>query len=196
MIRAVSWLLAGLALLAPAAAVAQTEDEIIFPGAGTAGASGRIAVNAAAGSSNQQINAAIATLGDVSSGLANVRQGMGGSESTDRSTRIALEGNAFAQSSGLVGINAAAGVQNQMANIAILSIGRIGAISDALLEQSRASTEPSGSSGVTGERNDHVAVSDGAFRDSSGLIQVNLIGGERNSSANTFALSVSAGGAP
>jgi hypothetical protein len=35
-----------------------------------------------------------------------------------------------------------------------------------------------------------VALSDDAFRDSSGLVQVNLIGGERNASANTFVLSI------
>lgn len=194
--RVASCLLAGLALIAPVAAIAEVQDEIVIPDAGTAGASGRIAVNAAAGSSNQQVNAAVATLGEVSSGLARVHQRMVGSDSGDRSTRIVLEGNAFAQSSGMVGINAAAGTQNQLANVAILSIGRIGAISDELLEQSRASTEPSGSSGGTGDRNDTIAVGNNAFRDSSGLVQVNLIGGERNSSANTFVLNVLAGGTP
>lgn len=196
MSRVASWLLAGLVLIAPVAAIAEVQDEIVIPRAGSTGASGRIAVNVTAGSSNQQINAAVATLGDISSGIASVHQRMAGSDSGDRSTRIVLEGNAFAESSGIVGINAAAGVQNQMANVAILSIGRIGAISDELLEQSRASTEPSGSSGGTGDRNDTVAVGNGAFRDSSGLVQVNLIGGERNSSANTFVLNVSAGGSP
>src|SRR5690606_35214217 len=113
--RLASWLLAGLALIAPAAAIAQVQDEITIPGAGTVGASGRIAVNAAAGSSNQQVNAAVAALGDISSGIASVHQRMAGSDSGDRSTRIVLEGNAFANSSGIVGINAAAGVQNQLA---------------------------------------------------------------------------------
>ncbi|MFA7597039.1 MAG: hypothetical protein WCY92_11855 [Novosphingobium sp.] len=194
--RAASCLLAGLALIAPAVAIAQVQDEIVIPGDGNAGANGRIAVNAAAGNSNQQVNAAVATLGDISSGLERVHQRMAGSGSSDRSTRIVLEGNAFAESSGLVGINAAAGTQNQLANVAVLSIGRIGAISDELLEQSRAPTEPSGSTGGTGDRNDAIAVGKDAFRDSSGLVQVNLIGGERNSSANTFVLNVLAGGTP
>lgn len=194
--RAASCLLAGLALIAPVAATAEVQDEVTIPGAGTAGASGRLAVNAAAGSSNQQINAAVASIGDISWGIAGVHQRMAGPDGGDRSTRIVVEGNAFAQSSGLVGINAAAGTQNQLANVAVLSIGRIGAISDELLEQSRASTEPNGSTGGTGDRNDAVAVGNDAFRDSSGLVQVNLIGGERNSSANTFVLNVSAGGTP
>lgn len=90
----------------------------------------------------------------------------------------------------MAGINIAAGNQNQMANLAAVAIGNHEALSDQLLSQSRASIEPNGSTGGTGDRNDSIQISDNAFRDSSGLIQVNLIGGERNSSSNIFVMSV------
>jgi hypothetical protein len=66
-----------------------------------------------------------------------------------------------------------------------------------MLAQASAPTEPSGASdqGLTG-RNDSVVVDDTALSGNSGLVQMNLIGGERNSSANTFALNLSAGGNP
>lgn len=155
-----------------------------------AGVNGRLAVNLAAGNGNQQINGAILSMGDVAQSGGVVVQRSLSNDRSDRVTHIALEGEAFGNSSGLISVNIAAGNQNQMANLAVIGVGSLGVLSDALLEQSRASTEPSGSTGGTGQRNDTIAVSDDAFRDSSGLIQVNLIGGERNSSANTFVLSV------
>ena len=154
------------------------------------GVSGRLAVNLASGDGNQQINSAVIAIGDVAVGTSSVTQSIARADARDRTTHVALTGNAFADSSGLISVNIVAGVQNQTANLAVLSLGNHGAISDQLLEQSRAPIEPSGSSGGAGLRNDVVDISDDAFRDSSGLIQVNLIGGEGNSSANTFALTV------
>ena len=66
-------------------------------------------------------------------------------------------------------------------------------MSDTALSQARASHEPTGGpdSGALQDRT--VAIGDGAFANSSGLVQVSLIGGDRNSSANIFALAASAG---
>ena len=154
------------------------------------GVSGRLAVNLASGSGNQQINGAVIAIGDVAIGSAAAHQTILSADPRDRATRIVIEGEAFARTSGMAGINIAAGSQNQMANLAAVAIGNHEALSDQLLSQSRASIEPSGSTGGTGDRNDSIQISDNAFRDSSGLIQVNLIGGERNSSSNIFVMSV------
>lgn len=154
------------------------------------GVTGRLAVNLSAGNGNQQINGAILSMGGIAQSGGVVIQGSLSDDQSNRATQITLEGDAFGHSSGLISVNIAAGNQNQMANLAVLGVGQLGVLSDALLEQSRASTEPSGPTGGSEPRNDNVTISDGAFRDSSGLIQANLIGGERNSSANTFVLSV------
>lgn len=189
--RSARTVLAATLFAGSCAAYAQVQDKVVLSGGNSeAGVNGRLAVNSAAGEGNQQINDATIALGDIAWGNSQVRQDITGTDSRDRATYVGVEGDAFANSTGLVSVNAAAGIQNQMANIAVLSIGRIGAISDQLLAQSRAPSEPSGSTGGAEARNDVVAISDDAFRDSSGLVQINLIGGERNSSANTFVLNV------
>lgn len=184
--------LAAASLPAPLSGVvrAQVQDEVTLDG-GTQGIEGRLAINIAAGNGNQQINGAALAQGDIASTAGEVHQDMADAPLADRATRLVLGDDAFANIQGIASINVAAGAQNQSANLAALALGDHGAISDIVLSQTRAPSEPSGLTGDAEIGNDFVAVSDDAFRDSSGLIQVNLIGGERNSSANTFALNVS-----
>ena len=176
---------------------AQIIDEVSVPAGSAAGSSGRIAVNIAAGDNNQQIGDAIIAIGDVAVVTEIVSQRMSGVSPTDHTTNITVGDGAFAGTNGLTSINITAGSQNQMANLALLAIGNSGAMSDQLLEQSRAPIEPKGGSpeGAV-PANDHIAIGDAAFGDGSGLIQVNLIGGEGNSSANTLALSITSEGSP
>jgi len=122
---------------------------------------------------------------------------MAGPAPADHDTTITIEGGAFAGTNGLTSINITAGSQNQMANLALLAIGNSGAMSDQLLEQSRAPIEPTGGNPEGAlPANDRIAIGETAFGEGSGLIQVNLIGGEGNTSANTFALSIVSEGSP
>lgn len=199
--RGLAWFLAAAGVLthwsAPAIAQASggPQDEVVI-GEGEGGeVSGRLAVNIAAGNGNQQIGAATASVGEIAATADRVQQVIGATDASDRATRVVIEGDAFSSNSGLISINVTVGLQNQSANLASLAVGNSGALSDQLLAQSRAPSNPTGvSGGEAGASNDIVDVSDDAFSESSGLIQVNLIGGERNSSANTFSLNVSAGG--
>lgn len=168
---------------------------MIAPGVG-GNVDGRLAVNIASGSGNQEVNDAVIAIGDIALGGSPVQQLITGGDESDRITKISVQENAFSNISGLASINIAAGTKNQAANLAALAIGNNGALTDQLLSQSRASINPSGSTGGTDIPNDQIEIGDDSFRDVSGLIQVNLIGGERNSSANTFSLNVSAGGQP
>ena len=175
---------------------AGVQDEVVIaPGEGGS-VDGRLAVNIASGSSNQEINDAVIAIGDIAVGGSAVHQSISGGDDGDRVTRISLQGDAFSNISGLASINIAAGTQNQAANIAVLAIGNNGALTDQLLSQSRASINPKGSTGGTDIPNDQIEIGNNSFRDVSGLIQVNLIGGERNSSANTFVLNVLGEGSP
>ena len=116
---------------------------------------------------------------------------------TDRSTSIAVGPNSFSNNSGLLSVNISAGNQNQSASLASLAIGNSGVVSDQMLAQTSAPTGPSGASAQGLENaNDSIVIDDTAFSSNSGLVQMNLVGGERNSSANTFALNISAGGEP
>ena len=200
--RGLAWLAAAGALIPWSAPVnAQTsegpQDHVVIGEGEGSHVSGRLAVNLAAGEGNQQMGAASVAIGETATIADSARQSTVGSDSSDRATRISIEGDAFSNNSGLISINVTAGLQNQSANLASLAVGNSGALSDQLLAQSRAPTNPTGESeGGAGASNDVVEISDDAFNESSGLIQVNLIGGERNSSANTFSLNVSAGGQP
>lgn len=175
----------------------QITDEVVVPTNSAAGSSGRIAVNIAAGDNNQQVGDVVVAIGDLTLVTQTVSQQLSGPGSTDRATNITIEDGAFSGITGLSSINITAGSQNQMANLALLAVGNSGALSDQLLEQSRASTEPNGGiQNGTLPSNDRIAIGDTAFGDGSGLLQVNLVGGESNSSANTFALTTLGEGSP
>lgn len=161
------------------------------------GSSGRIAANLAAGTNNQQANSAVVALGGTALSQGSISQRMLASGARNGSVSAAIEGGAFAASSGLLAINIVAGSDNQQANLAVIAIGIEGqAATDAMLSQSRASQQPSGDLAEPNSPEASTGISAAAFQGSSGLVQVNLIGGERNSSANTFALTVAAGANP
>lgn len=177
-------------------AVVEPVDRAIVSGGTLSAGEGRIAVNIASGAGNQQAAAAIVANGVSALASGILIQHQDNPASGDRTTHAVIEDGAFAGSRGLISINIVAGSQNQEANLAVIATGMEGLrVTDATLAQTRASNEPSGGL-VPSAPNDVATLSDGAFTGSEGLVQVNLIGGERNSSANLFALNVSAGGNP
>ena len=187
----------GLSAQLRAQDAAPVSDQVIVPDASAQGASGRLAVNIAAGDNNQQIGDAVIAIGGLAFSLEAVSQRLSGPAPINRDTEISIGNGAFVGTAGLSSINITAGTQNQMANLAILAVGNSGAMSDQLLEQSRAPTEPNGGNqNGSLPSNDRISIADTAFGDGSGLLQVNLIGGEGNSSANTFALSIANEGSP
>lgn len=173
------------------------QDRVLVAAGEVNGNGGRVAFNIAVGSQNQQAAAATIAIGNIALQSIAVQQVVETADLTDRTTSIAIGPAAFSNNSGMVSINLTAGNQNQSANLAALAIGNLGAVSDLMLAQARAPTEPSGAAAQgLDPRNDSVIVDDTALGGNSGLVQVNLIGGERNSSANIFALNISAGGNP
>ena len=191
--------LALLSVAAPAAAQesAAAQDSVIIPEGDVSGNSGRIAINIAAGSQNQQIGSAVIAIGKLPVGIEAAGQQIDTPDPADRRTLVDIATGAFSDNSGLLSLNLAAGNQNQSANLALLTVGTAGVVSDQMLAQSSAPTKPAGlSARGLDAPNDTVSIDDSALTGNSGLVQINLVGGERNSSANTFALNVSAGGNP
>lgn len=180
----------GFAVPIAAGQTAGSSSEAILPE--TVGSvAGRGAINVAAGVSNQELNSAVIALGDSALATGIVVQGLKESATTGGDALAAITGNALAGSSGMMAINVVAGHDNQSANLAVVAIGiEAAAVSEAVLAQYRASQQPNGSPDPS-PQNSHVAdLSAQAFSGSSGLVQSNLIGGERNSSSNSFALTV------
>ncbi|MCL6251215.1 hypothetical protein M3P36_09205 [Altererythrobacter sp. KTW20L] len=199
--RRISFVAAATVLVA-GGVIAQAQDtseadDLVTVGSGDgSGNVGRLAINLAAGDQNQQLSSATLAIGDVAAvGEGAIQRAS--SDRGDRAAHIHIADDAFSDNSGIISLNITAGRQNQSANLAAFAIGQSGALTDQFLEQSRAPVEPPGGMETNAAApNDTVEISDDAFGQSSGLFQANLIGGERNSSANTFSLTVSAGGQP
>jgi hypothetical protein len=195
----IAGLVAALGLVAPARA--QSSDSVTVD-PDTFGTTGRIAVNAAAGVLNQQANAAVLGQSEtfvlmsnivsqslVANGVCTLADGECGSAPAQATI------NGFEGANGLIEVNAAAGVENQQANLAVFGIsagidGRI--VSLTLLSQVRATEEPAGGpiapvADKTADFGPH------AFQDASGLVQANSTAGVGNSSANIFALAITGG---
>ena len=181
------------ALLASAANAqpsAEEGPEVELDGGASTGA---VAANLAAGSFNQQANVGGVASGDAALATALLAQSLSTPElGHTPSARATIAEGAFAGSSGWIAANLGAGDGNQQANVAVIGIGLSGQLATAaMLSQSRASTVRPESDQTT-EASDRfrTEIGEGAFQDSSGLVQVNLAAGDGNSSANVFALSV------
>lgn len=191
-------------LFAAGPAAAQSSDTLVIaPEASEA--SGRIAVNAAAGTFNQQANSAV-IVESVNALAGNlIQQNLVGNTvcsyvggecvpNTIAQTATIADG-AFAGVSGAIAVNGAAGVENQQANLATFGIASgidARVIALTALSQVRASQEPAVDPDEPAVEKS-ATISSQAFTDASGLIQTNVSAGERNSSANIFALTIAGG---
>lgn len=160
------------------------------------GASGVIAINQAAGEDNQQANAAALALNphglavahtNISQSKTNIRGALPGK------AEVRIDGNAFANASGLIAVNQASGSANSQANSAAIAMGIRGeVIADSVL----AETLPDAAGLVTVGRNQastrSMSVSETAFQGAHGVVQLNQTAGSGNNSANNFALRISA----
>lgn len=155
-------------------------------------ATGVVAVNSASGNNNEQANAGIVAVGGIAVSRGSVTQSAANNSGPSGLDQANIADGAFANSSGMIAVNGVSGNDNQQANVAALAFGtQTAAAADALLTQTRASTEPTGGTAApTAPAGRSATIGDGAFANSQGLVQVSLIGGDRNTSANTFAMSV------
>ncbi|MDF3886386.1 hypothetical protein [Cupriavidus basilensis] len=168
-----------------------TDSARIDPGA-LAGVAGRAAVNLAAGSGNAQSNQA--AIADIGSATVQSRQHAGAS--VPAGGAVSQIGNgAFANGSGLLSANVASGNGNLQSNAAVLAPAasvRIEAISDGLLAAESAGGSRPGSAGHAAGPREAVIQPD-AYRNATGLVQLNQTAGSGNISSNVFVLRPPAG---
>lgn len=196
-------LLPALSLLLPFAATGADDvpfqgylDRSVINGQALQGASGAIAVNQAAGDENQQVNAAAIAINPQ--GLAVAQTSISQSIKNVRGTlpdkaEARIDGQAFANASGLIAVNQASGFANMQANSTAIAMGIKGEVtSDSML----AETIP-GVAGLVKVGKDRasvrsVSVSETAFHGAQGVVQLNQTAGSGNNSANNFALRLAA----
>ena len=171
-------------------------DQSVIGGNVMTGASGAMAVNQAAGDMNQQANAAAIAYNPQGTATAQtgILQGslnLRGSLPTMAETRI--DGNAFSRTSGVLMVNQASGFANSQANSTAIAMGIKGeVIADTVL----AEASPNAAGLVNAGKNQvsirNVSVSETAFKNTTGVVQLNQTAGSGNNSANNFALRLAA----
>lgn len=162
-------------------------------------ASGRIAVNQAAGAGNAQANlAAMANGASIEQARVDARQATQAGDRS-RAARAHIGTDAFAQSSGLLSVNQAAGSGNAQLNLFALgghaSASAAQQVSDVLYDSA---LDDRALSSVTGDNAGRpigtappardARIDAGAFRGSAGVVQVNQTAGVGNASVNAIVL--------
>jgi hypothetical protein len=167
-------------------------DASIATGAGV-GATGAITVNEAAGLNNAQANQLTITSGDA---VGNDNASAQGASARARvpSARASIQGNAFSNSSGAVMVNQSAGAGNLQRNSVQLGTAAPGVetVSDGVLSATAANNGSQGQTvGVQTVR--EATISADAFRNVTGIVQINQTAGAGNATANSFVLRPPAG---
>lgn len=184
--------------LASVAAYAQTPSALVdvqsvIGNGALNGATGVVAINEAAGLDNVQANQGVLANGQTPFNLIGSSQ----SASTNAKTTAAkstISNNAFSNTSGLIEVNQSAGVGNLQRNSAMIGTGPVEAeiVADGVLS---ATTAKGGGLGKSGNNHDAREVSIGAdaFKNVSGIVQINQTAGSGNVSSNSFVLRPPAG---
>lgn len=152
---------------------------------------GNLSVNQAAGDQQQQANARAFAVGPEASAITQIRQRLNTPAASAMDARSSIQGNAFSNGSGALGVNQSAGADTQQANALRISLSaQPQSIDDSVLMQQnvalRNSSDPADSS--LGHR--QVTTSDQAFTGSRGVIQLNQSAGVGNRMANTLSIRV------
>jgi hypothetical protein len=192
---------AAIALLAMHAASAQQSGQQVGRVSGDAsiatgaavGVTGAITVNQAAGLNNAQNNQLTITNGDAV-GNDNASAQSASARARVPSARASIQGNAFSNSSGAVMVNQSAGAGNLQRNSVQLGTAAPGVetVSDGVLSATAANNGSQGQTvGVQTVR--EATISADAFRNVTGIVQINQTAGAGNATANSFVLRPPAG---
>lgn len=152
---------------------------------------GNLGVNQAAGDQQQQVNARALATGRDANATTDIRQRLHTRVDPNMDAQANIQGNAFSNGNGALGVNQSAGASNQQANALRISIStQPQSIDDSvLLQQNVALLNNSDSTAQTpGHR--QVSTSDQAFTGSRGVVQLNQSAGVGNRTANTLSIRV------
>ncbi len=193
--------LMALALAAAQPAFAQQAGRIAGEVSGAAniatgaavGVTGALTVNQAAGLNNAQANQLTISNGDAA---ANDNASVQSATARARvpSARASIDGNAFSNSSGALMVNQSAGAANLQRNSVQLGTAAPGVetVSDGVLSATAANNGGQGRAvAVQGVR--EASISGDAFKNVTGIVQINQTAGAGNATANSFVLRPPAG---
>ena len=174
-----------LALLGSASAMADNNAVINNSGKDYRG---NLSINQAAGNQQQQANNRAIALGGQAT-TVNIQR-LDGQVDPSLNAKAAIQGASFTNGNGMLGVNQAAGANNQTVNAVRISVnpGPQSIDDSVLLQQNTTQLTDSGLTPTTGSR--LVVTSDQAFTGSRGVIQVNQSAGVGNRVANTLGITI------
>lgn len=152
---------------------------------------GNLSVNQAAGDKQQQVNARAIAVGPEAHASTQIRQRLNTPADPAMDARSTIQGTAFSNGSGALGVNQSAGANTQQANALNISIGaQPQSIDDSVLMQQNVALLNNSGPIDTSTGNRQVTTSDQAFTGSRGVIQLNQSAGVGNRMANTLSIRV------
>ena len=152
---------------------------------------GNLGVNQAAGDQQQQVNARAIAIGHDANASTQIRQRSRSLVDPALDAQASIQGNAFSQGSGILGVNQSAGASNQQANALRISVSaQPQSIDDSVLLQQNVALVNSSDSTAQTPGHRQVSTSDQAFTGSRGVVQLNQSAGVGNRTANTLSIRV------
>ncbi|MGY4495950.1 adhesin [Pseudomonas sp. TE3610] len=166
------------------------DNSAVINGSGV-GYEGNLSINQAAGDVQQQANTRAIAIGTDASATTRINQKLRTQVDPAMNARSSIQGNAFSNGNGALGVNQSAGAANQQANAMRLTISAqpLSMDDSALSQQNVALVKGSDSAGPT-LGNHQVNTDDQAFTGSRGLIQLNQSAGVGNRMGNTLSVRV------
>ncbi|WP_297846476.1 adhesin [Pseudomonas sp.] len=153
---------------------------------------GNFSLNQAAGDQQQQVNGRAIAIGTEAQATGQYRQHISTRADSTRDARSIIEGNAFSNGNGILGINQSSGANNQQINAVRLSISvQPQSIDDSVLSQQNVALLQSSGSTEHPPGSRQVATSDQAFTGSRGVVQLNQSAGVGNQSVNALSVRIS-----
>ncbi|MDN0081542.1 hypothetical protein QU487_02050 [Crenobacter sp. SG2305] len=169
--------------------------------------SGVVSLNQAAGVGNQQLNLRSLTIGGEG-GLANTEADQSialnkksyatAQAMKDAAHSASINGSAFSGNRGIIGINQSAGAFNQMSNQASINLddqkntsntpNSIYILDNTALTKTSAGGENSKTDNK--QSNNNIYIDDTAFKNTSGVVQVNQVAGVMNQAVNAVTVNV------
>jgi hypothetical protein len=174
-------------------ATAQVSAQAVIANGAATNANGVLAVNQTSGLANVQANQAVVSSGAGSATNATSLQGAITNAKT-ASAKSSIEGNAFSNTSGFIAVNQSAGVGNLQRNSVVVGSGSLEGetVTDGVLSATSAKNGGlGGSGGGHGVREASISVD--AFKNVTGIVQINQTAGSANVTANSFVLRPPAG---
>lgn len=152
---------------------------------------GNLNINQAAGDALQQANVKAMAIGTQGHASTHIRQRSDFQANPQLDAKASINGNAFSNGNGMLGINQSAGAGTQQANAVRISISAVPQnIDDSILSQQNVSLANGSDATDRAPGSRQVTTSDQAFTGSRGVIQLNQSAGVGNRMANTLSVRV------